>query len=81
MNENERQNMLSEGRRYAVAAPSLLPLLAERKKNAILNLIGQFRNGKTDLIATVAEIASLQALEEDVNGKIRALDTLEKQMR
>lgn len=78
MNENDKQNLITEARQYAVAAPSLLPLLETRKTQAIQKLIGRFRNGETELLATIAEIAGLQSLEDEIKRKIQTLDGLEK---
>ena len=73
------QEELTEARIFALAAPTLLPLLERRKRVAFDRLRLAFREGKTDNTALVAELAVLSDLEQDIAQKASIYRTVEEQ--
>lgn len=77
MTEHERIERLSEARQWALAAPLILPLLAERKRVAFDRLRANFKEGRVDNTAIVAELSVLSDLEADINYKQTIFNTME----
>lgn len=70
--------LLSDLRVFALSAPTLRPLLADRKRICFEQLMMEFRSGKTDLLSRVAELSALDALERDIIQKINTYNTLQE---
>jgi hypothetical protein len=77
--ESERTEMIQEARIFAISAPVILNLLAKRMKVATELMMRDFREGKTDHIARVAEITLLGDLEREIRQKEALYLTMEKQ--
>lgn len=70
---------ISEAKIFALAAPVVLPLIQRRKKVAIECLMRDFKEGRTDNTARVAELTVLADLERDILNKEQLYHTLEEQ--
>ena len=81
MTEEERNEMLSEAKVFALANPVVLPLLSRRKANAHGKLIQSFKTGQTDNLSIVAEITVLTELENEMKQKAELYNTLEGSTR
>lgn len=79
MTESERTEMIQEARIFAISAPVILNLLGKRMKVATELMMRDFREGKTDHIARVAEITLLGDLEREIRQKEALYLTMEKQ--
>jgi hypothetical protein len=77
MTDSERNELLQEARIYAIAAPTILALLEKRKRIALESLQSDFRQGKTDNLARVAEITCLGDLEREIKQKEAIYNTME----
>lgn len=77
MTDNERE-ALAELKTFAWAAPTILPIIARRKKIALDLLLSDFRSGKADNTARVAELNAYAALENEITQKQHEYATLEK---
>ena len=73
---DQRDEMIQESKIYALIAPTILPLLAQRKANAHGRLIQGYRSGKYDNLTIVAELAVLADLENEIKQKTLLYDTL-----
>jgi hypothetical protein len=71
--------MIQEARIFAISAPVILNLLGKRMKVATELMMRDFREGKTDHIARVAEITLLGDLEREIRQKEALYLTMEKQ--
>jgi uncharacterized iron-regulated protein len=58
-----------------VAASGLLPILEEMQTNAYDNLLMEFRNGKVDNLARIAECNAYNTVIEEINYRIKRLET------
>jgi len=63
-------DLLSEAGVFNLAAPQILPLIKERKEAALSQLLGKFRSGEANLLADVASLNALVALEEDIESTV-----------
>lgn len=79
MNEFERQKILTEARHFYLAAPVILPLLEKRRKYAYERLLAKHREGSTDYITLVSELAVLNDLEREITSKEQTYRMLEEQ--
>lgn len=77
MTDHERAELLTESRLFALAAPVILPLIEKRKKVALELLMSDFRQGKTDNTARVAELTCLGDLEREIKQKEAMYNTME----
>lgn len=77
MTDDERDR-IAELKVFAWAAPTLLPIIARRKKIATDLLLADFRLGKTDLITRVATLEALSGLETEITQKTNEYDTLKE---
>lgn len=76
--DHERAELQTEARLFALAAPVILPLIEKRKKVALEMLMADFRQGKTDNTARVAELTCLGDLEREIKQKEAMYTTMEK---
>ena len=77
MNERESAK-LNEGRMLRVALPVLLPLLQKRKDAAMGRLQSEFKLGKSDYTALVAELVVLSDIESDILRQNKELEHIEE---
>lgn len=77
MTENEREE-LQDLRLFAIAAPMLRPLLEKRKRAAFEQMRREFKDGRTDHTARVAELSVLADLETELNLKENHYRSLEE---
>jgi len=77
MTPEERTETIQEARIFHLAAPFVLPMLARRKKVAFDRLMGKHRDGSTDFLTLVSELAVLNDLERDIIQKSDMYKTLE----
>lgn len=61
---------------FALIAPTVLPLIEKRKRDAQARLIQSYRGGRTDNLTMVAELSVLSDLENEINQKRLIYDTL-----
>lgn len=61
---------LAEARTLSFAAPTLLPLLENRKRIALERLLSRFQSGETDFLAIVAELNTLHTMEREIKIKM-----------
>lgn len=73
---NNKEEIMQEARIFALVAPTILPLLDKRKKDAQGRLLQNYRSGKTDNITIVAELSVLYDLENEINQKVLIYNTL-----
>lgn len=78
MTDQEREH-LAELKTFTWAAPMILPLIRKRRDIAFQLLMQDFKAGKTDNIARIAELNVLSDLEREINQKELEYQTLEKQ--
>lgn len=78
MTDAERDALI-ELRTFAHAAPLVLPLIVKRRRIAFDLLMMDFKQGKTDNIARVAELNVLSDLEREITQKEQEYRTLEAQ--
>lgn len=76
MNEQEKNDQLQEAKLFAIAAPTLLPLLERRKRIAMEQIISDFRQGKTDLVARAATLSAYAELESELRSREQEFLTL-----
>lgn len=74
MNEIERQNLITEGRQLLVAAPALEPLLNRIEKQAMQELLGNFRDDKSLATAT-AKLFVIQQIRQMIDSKINLMNS------
>lgn len=75
---DEQRQYFSEVKTFAWAAPMILPLIQKRRKIAFDCLMQDFKAGKTDNIARIAELNVLSDLEREINQKEQEYRTLEE---
>ena len=78
MTEEEKTEMISEARIFALAAPIIMPIIERRKGDAIARLIQAHKAGITDTTALVAEVSVLSDLAQEINQKELIYQTLER---
>lgn len=79
MDENERQNIITEGRQLMVAAPALDPILTKLHKSALQELLGNFRD-KLDTQTAAAKLFVIDQIRREIDIKINLINQLgEKQ--
>ena len=76
MTDSERQEIIQEARIFAIAAPTLMVLIEKRKKIATEMMMSDFRSGKTDHTARVAELTCLGDLEREIKQKEAVFNTM-----
>lgn len=79
MTPQERENMLTEARTFYLAAPLILPLIERRKKYAMDRLMAKHRDGATDFLTLVSELAVLSDLEREITSKEQTYKLMEDQ--
>jgi hypothetical protein len=77
----EGKETLEEMRVWALAAPTLRKLIAERKKYALDRLIADFRHHGVTSPAHTAVVAVLDELEQDINQKELSYNTLKERQK
>ena len=78
MDDVERQQTIDECRRYSYAANTVLPLLEKQKKLALDQLMGRYRDGKTEFIDLIAMLYSISQMEREFTIREQMLRTLEE---
>jgi hypothetical protein len=71
-----REELIQEMKIYAIIAPTILPIIEKRKKEAQGRLIQSYRSGRVDNLTIVAELSVLSDLENEINQKRNIYDTL-----
>jgi hypothetical protein len=74
--KENRDDIIQEAKIFALLAPTFLPLLYRRMKEANGRLRQSFKSGKTDNLTIVAELSVLADLEDEINQKRMLYDTL-----
>lgn len=77
MTDQER-DQFAELKTFAWAAPLVLPMIQKRQKNALELLLSDFRGGKVDNLARVAELNAYYAIEMELKQKQEEFRTLEE---
>ena len=70
---------LIEARMLGLAAPTLLPLLENKKRVAFERLLGRFQSGETDFLALVAELNTLHTMEREIRIKMEIYTEKQKE--
>lgn len=60
---------LAEARILSLAAPTLLPLLENRKRIALERMLGRFKAGEKDFLVEVSELNTLHDMEREIKLK------------
>lgn len=76
MTDHERNEMLQEARVFSLAAPTLLALIAKKRQIILELMMSEFRQGRTEHIARVAELTCLGDLEREIKQKDQIYETL-----
>jgi len=76
---DELQAEYAEAKTFAWAAPVILPLIEKRKRVAFELLVSEFKQGKTDPTARIAELTVLSDLEREIHQKQNYYEALEAQ--
>lgn len=63
------QEDLADARVFALAAPVILPLIQRRKEQAFGQLMARHKEGQTNNVALIAELAVLSDLETELTQK------------
>jgi hypothetical protein len=71
-----REDAIQEAKIFAIIAPTILPLIERRKKDANGRLIQNYKSGRTDSLTIIAELSVLSDLENEINQKRLLYDTL-----
>ncbi len=79
LNEEERRELILDAKAYYLAAPILVPMIERRKKVAQQKLLSAFREGRTDLLALVAEFAAFSAVEDEIRTREATYTQLDQQ--
>lgn len=74
--EPSREEVIQEAKIFAIIAPTILPLIERRKRDAHGRLVQSYRSGKTDNLTIVAELSVLADLENEINQKRMIYDSL-----
>lgn len=69
MNENERQNLITEGRQLLVAGPALEAILERIEKLAHQELMGKFRDGES-LTEPTAKLFVINQIRQMISSKL-----------
>ena len=76
MTDSERNEIIQEARIFAIASPTLMVLLEKRRRIATEMMMADFRAGKVDHTARVAEITCLGDLEREIKQKEAIFNTM-----
>lgn len=68
----------AELRLLGVSAPILLRMLKAREDRIVGKMYGAFRNGTTDHLASIAELACIRDLANELNNAIGQLENLKE---
>ena len=79
LSTEERDNLIAEARRLAIAEPILRPMLERKRKVAMQRLIAEFRSGNLNNATIVAELATLEALEREIDAKLEYFNLQSKE--
>lgn len=74
---NNREEVIQEARIFAIIAPTVLPLIERRKKDANGRLLQNYRSGRMDNLTIIAELSVLTDLENEINQKRMLFDSLQ----
>ncbi len=77
MSDDERDR-LAEAKTFAWAAPTMLPLVRKRRDTALALLLSEFRQGRTDNLARIAELNAFALIEMEITQKQNEYQTLEE---
>lgn len=69
---------LNEGRRLRLEYPALSPVIVRRKESVLGRLVARFREGKTDFVDLVAELAVLTDIEQELTRRIKETEKIEE---
>jgi len=61
--------MLNEARRFYLAAPVLLPILEKRRNDVVNRLLAKHRDGDTNYVTLVTELAVITGIEKEISSK------------
>lgn len=75
---DEEREQLQEAKIFAISVPVVLPLLKKRKQVSLELLLSEFRQGRTDNLARIAELNAFALLEMELEQKEREYQTLEE---
>lgn len=81
MTNEERIETLQEARIFALAAPTLLVLIAKKRQIALEIMMREFREGRTEHAARVAELTCLGDLEREIRSKEALYETMSTEMK
>lgn len=62
-----------EIRMVSLCAPVLMRMLKAREDRIVLRIYGEFRNGRTDYVAAVAELACVRDQIHEINSVLNQL--------
>lgn len=74
----EQQQELQEAKTFAWAAPLVIPMIQRRMRSSLELLLSDFRAGKTDNLARIAELNAFYSLEKELTQKTEEYRTLEE---
>lgn len=75
--QNEtKDEMIQEAKIFAIIAPTILPLIERRRRDAHGRLIQLYRSGNPNNLTIVAELSVLADLESEIRQKTITYDTL-----
>lgn len=63
-----------ELRLVSVSHVVFIRMLKEREENIIARMVGDFRNGKTDYVAAVAELACVRGQIHEITSAVKQLE-------
>lgn len=63
-----------EIRVLGMCAPVVIRMLKAREERTVTRIYGEFRNGKTDHLASLAEIACIRDLVHEINSAIGRIE-------
>ncbi len=78
MTDDERIELVSEARVFALAAPVILPIIEKKKKDALARLLQAHKMGRGDTATIVAELCAFSDIESDIKQKEIMYRTLEE---
>lgn len=78
---SETEESIQEAKIFAIIAPTILPLIERRKKDANGRLLQGFRGGRTDNMTIVAELSVLSDLENEIKQKSSYYNHLEEKQK
>ncbi len=69
--------MLTEARHFYLIGPILMPMLERRRKLTLQKLIMRYREGNTEFLALVSELAAFDAIESEIKQQEQIYLTME----